>query len=72
MNDLKNKGFTNIKLLRSNDLIIASNEGDIKSITINGTSSFKSDYEVRFDSPIVIVVKTYKDKGCPDITEAAK
>ena len=68
---LKALGFTNIKLLRANNLINGwiTKEGSIKSITINGNGDFEATYKYQYDSEIVIVVNTFKDKGCTDITE---
>ena len=71
--ELKAMGFTNITLKRSNDLVLGwfSKEGNIKSISINGVSDFADDDSFSFDDEIVIVVHTYKNKGCEDITLVA-
>ena len=71
---LKSQGFTNIRLLRADDLITGwiSKEGTIKSFSINGNSDFIETDKFSYDSEIVIVVHTWKDKGCEDITETAK
>ena len=73
VSQLKAKGFTNIKLLRANNLINGwiTKEGSIKSITINGNDDFEATYKYQYDAEIVIVVNTFKDKGCTDITEVA-
>lgn len=71
--ELKKKGFTNIKLLRSDDLKIGlfATEETIKSIKIGDKGSFKETATFYPDEPIVIVVYTFKGKGCEDITETA-
>lgn len=70
---LRNLGFTNIQLLRTDDLINGwiTKEGSIDSITINGNSDFSETDSFRYDVPIVIVVHTFKGKGCDDITVVA-
>lgn len=74
VNELKEKGFTNIKLKRANNLINGwvTDEGSIKSIKIDGKSKFEKADRFYYDAPIVIVVNTFEDKGCEDITEIAK
>ncbi|GEM_PF-5150127 len=69
--ELIDKGFTNIRLLRSNDLVTGwfSKEGLIKSIMISGYYSFDPTASFDFNAPIRIVVHTYKNKGCEDLTE---
>ena len=78
---LKGKGFTNIVLKRTDDLnaftewggwIWATPEGSIKSISIAGSSDFQASDYFYFDAEIVIVVNTYKGKGCEDITITAE
>ena len=73
VNLLKNKGFSNIRLQRANDLVMGlfSKEGSIESISINGNKNFKSGDDFDYDSRIVIVVHTFKNKGCKDITDIA-
>ena len=63
-------GFTNITVHRNNDLINGwiTKEGSIASITINGSGKFEATDSFYYDVPIVIVVNTFKDKGCEDIT----
>lgn len=67
--ELKSCGFTNIVLKRSNDLINGwvTKEGSIKSISIDGDSNFKAKATFNYDAEIVIVVNTFKNKGCEDI-----
>lgn len=68
---LKNKGFTNIHLQRANNLINGwiTKEGSIKSFTIDGSSDFADTDSFHYDVQIVIVVNTFRDKGCEDITD---
>lgn len=77
---LKGQGFTNIELQRSDDLnwfeewgawIWSVPEGSIKSIIIDGVEDFESSASFFYDAKIVIVVNTYKGKGCDDITITA-
>ena len=70
---LKNMGFTNIRLKRANDLVTGwvSKEGTIKTITINGRNDFSTTDSFKYDVEIIIVVHTFKNKGCEDITEIA-
>lgn len=67
---LKDMGFTNITVYRNNDLFNGwiTKEGSVESITINGSNSFEATDSFYYDTPIVIVVNTFKDKGCEDIT----
>ncbi|WP_028236462.1 hypothetical protein [Pseudobutyrivibrio sp. MD2005] len=71
VSSLKAQGFTNIKLLRANNLLNGwiTEEGSIKSIRINGNEDFDAKDVFRYDAEIVIVVNTFKDEGCKDITE---
>lgn len=70
---LEAMGFTNIQLERNNELIngLLKKEGSVESITINGNASFTESARFDYYMPIVIVVNTYKDKGCEDITTIA-
>ena len=70
---LREKGFTNIRLMRANNLFlgIMAKEGTINKITINGAENFKARDMFRYDAEIVIVVNTKKGSGCEDITEIA-
>lgn len=43
-------------------------EGNIKSISINGISDFADGDAFAYDDEIVIIVHTFKNKGCEDIT----
>ena len=74
VSDLKQKGFTNIRLERSDDLVTGwiNYPGTIKSININGSIDFKSNAEFELDANIVIVVNTFKGKDYPDIIYKAK
>ncbi len=67
--NLKNIGFTNIQLQRANNLINGwiTKEGSIKSISIGGNSDFTDTSIFQYDTQIVIVVNTFRDKGCEDI-----
>lgn len=72
---LMEKGFSNVRLLRANDIrwySVLHSEGDVKSITINGKDTFTETDLFGFDSEIVIVVHTKEDSGCEDITEIAE
>ena len=72
--DLKKRGFNNIKLKRANNLItgLVTKEGSIQSMTIGGSGSFSEKQKKLFDTEIVIVVNTFKLWGCDDITEVAE
>ena len=67
---LKNKGFTNISVYRNNSLINGwiTKEGSVESVSINGQSDFSGTDSFDYDVPIIIVVNTFKNKGCEDIT----
>lgn len=71
VSSLKNKGFTNILLLRNDKLITGwvTKEGSIESIAIDGNGNFSAIDEFYKDDKIEIVVNTFKDKGCSDITK---
>ncbi len=64
VNELKAKGFTNITLKRSDDLITGwkNKESTVKSITVNGSDSFGSSDVYSYDVSIVIIVNTFKNK----------
>lgn len=70
---LNEKGFTNIQLRRSNNLINGwvNKEGTVKSISVNGNSKFKGADSFYHDTPIIIVVYTFEDEGCKEITDKA-
>ena len=70
---LRSMGFTNIRLQRANDLVTGwvDKEGTIDSISINGNRVFSASDKFQYDDEIVIVVHTFKKKGCEDITEIA-
>lgn len=70
---LESMGFQNVKLLRGNDLITGwkNPPGSIKKITVNGVDGFSAADTFDYDAEIVIVVHTFKRKGCEDITDAA-
>lgn len=71
-NELKEKGFTNIHLLRADDLWIAEwDDCKVKSITIDGKSSFSASDKFTFNDRIDIVVHTYKWLDYSDIAEKA-
>jgi len=74
VSELKSLGFTNITLKRANDLLTGwfTKEGDIKSISINGISDFSDGDAFAYDDEIVIIVHTFKNKGCEDITAIAE
>ena len=74
VSSLKSMGFTNITLYRNNDLFNGwvTKEGSIASITINRGDSFESTDSFYYDVPIVIIVNTFKRKGCEDITLVAE
>ena len=67
-------GFTNIRLQRANDLVTGwvDKEGTIDIISINGRRDFAGSDSFKYDAEIVIVVHTWKNKGCEDITEIVK
>lgn len=74
ISSLESMGFSNIIVYRNNDLFNGwiNKEGSIASITINGSDSFEPTDSFYYDAPIVIVVNTFKDKGCEDITYIAE
>ena len=71
--NLEAMGFTNITLKRANDLVLGwfSKEGAVQSISINGNTDFSAEDSFYYDAEIIIVVHTFKDKGCDDITIVA-
>lgn len=72
---LRNKGFENIHLLRANNLFLwdpLKMEGKIKSFTINGSSDFAETDSFDYDADIEIVVNTFKKKGCEEITDTTE
>lgn len=73
VNELKDKGFTNIHLIRADDLWTGwvDEEKTIKSITINGNSEFSSSDIFTYSDRIDIVVHTFKRRDYDDITEKA-
>ena len=74
VSELESLGFTNITLKRADDLVLGwfSKEGNVKSISINGVSDFADGDSFAYDDEIVIVVHTFKNKGCEDITIVAE
>ncbi len=71
LDQLKAKGFTNIRVKRANDIGFfwtGKTPGEIKSITINGNSNIKAGDKFSYDSEIVIVVHTHKT-GFDEILE---
>lgn len=73
VNELKEKGFTNIHLLRADDLVTGwiDDEKTIESITINGKSKFSSSDTFTYNDRIDIVIHTFKFRDYDDITEKA-
>lgn len=69
VSDLKAKGFTNIQLQRTNTLINGwiTKEGSIKAFSVNGDSDFDATDTFYFDDQIVIIVNTFRGKGCENI-----
>lgn len=63
-NELVEKGFTNYKFKRSDDLITGwkNKESTVKSIKVDGKDDFESTDSYNYDVPIEIVVNTFKDK----------
>lgn len=74
VSELEDLGFTNITLKRANDLVTGwiTKEGAIKSININGINDFSNGDSFAYDDEIVIIVHTFKNKGCEDITIIAE
>ena len=73
--ELKKAGFTNIVLKRTNKMGLLSwftEEGSIKSISIDNKVDFTANESFAYDSKIIIVVNTYEGKGCEDIKIVAK
>lgn len=70
---LKSLGFTKITLKRTNDLVTGwiNSEGSIKSISISGNDDFGENAAFDYNAEIVIIVYTFKNKGCEDITIVA-
>lgn len=73
VNELKEKGFTNVHLLRADDPVTGwiDDEKDIKSITIDGQSKFSSSDKFTYDVRIDIVIHTFRFRDYDDITEKA-
>lgn len=71
---LQNIGFSNIQVLRNNSLVNGwiTKEGSIESISIDGNDAFSETDAFYYDAPVVIVVNTFKNKGCEDITQIAQ
>lgn len=71
---LEEKGFTNITVYRTDDLINGkiNPEGTIRNIIIDGNEKFKDTDEFFYNVPIVIVVNTYKGKGYDEIVQVWK
>ena len=71
--ELETRGFTNIILKRKNNLTTGwvTKEGSIDSISIDDDDDFDDDDWFYYDAEIVIIVNTFDDKGCEDITEEA-
>lgn len=74
VSELESLGFTNITLKRADDLVLGwfSKEGNVKSISINGVGDFADGDSFDYDDEIVIIVHTFKNKGCEDITIVAE
>ena len=71
VSDLQAKGFSDIVIKRSDDLLTGwiDRPGTIKSISINGVSDFTASDTFAHDDEIVIVVYTHKGKGYEEITQ---
>ena len=69
VNSLMEQGFTKITLKRSDSLITGwvKKEGSIKSVLVND-SEIEEHQDVWFDEEIVLIVYTFKGRGCEDIT----
>ena len=69
---LKEKGFSDITLKRSDDLVNGwlNKEGIVRKVLVDG-EDFKTGEVYNYDSRIEIIVNTFKKKGCEDITEVA-
>ena len=63
-NELKEDGFTNIKLVKDDDLIVGflHDDGDIKSISIDGNDKFEEGTKYSPNVEIVIVYHTFSKK----------
>lgn len=74
VNELKALGFNNIKVYRKNDLINGwvTKEGSVDSISIGGNSNFTNTDSFYYDAEIIILVHTFKGKGCENITLIAQ
>ena len=74
VNELKSLGFTNIKVYREDDLINGwiTKEGSVDSISIAGNNSFTATDSFYYDAEIIILVHTFEEKGCEDITLIAQ
>ena len=74
VSELEALGFTNITLKRTNDLVTGwfTKEGAVKSTSINGNSDFAKGDTFAYDDEIIIIVHTFKNKGCDDITTIAE
>lgn len=69
---LTEKGFSDITLKRSDDLVNGwlNKEGIVRKVLVDG-EDFKTGEVYNYDARIEIIVNTFKKKGCEDITEVA-
>ena len=69
--DLKNKGFSNIHLKRNNKLgrFSMKKEGLVDFVRINGNDNFIATDTYDYTAQVDIIVNTFKDSGCDEITE---
>ena len=74
--ELENKGFINVKFLRTNNLnpinSLINTEGSVRRLFVDNTEDYDETKIFDCDVPIVVEVYTYKKEGCEDITEIAR
>ncbi len=73
VDELTEQGFTNILLMRGNNLVTGwvTEEGSIQSISIDGNSDFTGDEYLDPNVSVEIIVNTFEGSGCEDITDVA-
>ena len=76
-NDLETKGFTNIKISKTNSLngwddFWGSHEESVKSVTIKDINNYVEADEFYYYDPISILVNTYSDKDYNELDKAIR
>ena len=70
LEELKQKGFTNIGVEELNDLVVGwlTKDGEVEEVIINGESDFEKDSEYPVDSKVLIVYHTFEEE--PKVTNS--